>query len=121
MILNSGYDEEWIQTITTGKNLDEHLLNAIEAQQKLGEHSLAKEYLSVKCEPIQKQWEMQFSQKGAMLWKKEVICAIHTFTYGTWKLRNEFEHGKSEFSSRAQKRQRLQQDIKNCTDNPDTS
>ena len=110
-ILQHGFADEWMSTIMTGHGLDRQLHDAIRSQRSLGTNSLAKGYISAEWEKVQNTWEKQSSQPGARHWAKEAITAIHSYTYGTWKLRNEYEHGKSEFSTRAQKRKQLQEKV----------
>ena len=89
------------------------MVENIRSQQKVGRNSLVKGYITKDWERTQTLWEQQTTTTAATKkeWSKELIIALHTFTYGTWKLQNEYEHGNSEHSAQTQRRQRLQKRI----------
>ena len=118
-ILNEGFNDDWIETIQTTNPADLLLIEAIKRQKEIGDDGLAKGYITTVWERIQILWERQVStQQGKKDWQKEVIIALHSYSYGTWKIRNEHEHGTSAHSSRAQKRERLQNKIQQLYDKP---
>ena len=118
-ILTYGFEPNWIATMRTETRIEAELIKAIKIQQQIGDDTLPKGFLATHWEQVQKLWMKQTNCKNYSYdWAKEAISALHTYTYGTWKLHNVFEHGKTEFSSRAQEREKLQNKIEALYNKP---
>lgn len=99
----------WWEDMVLLTTLDSDLQRAIRKQIELGELTVAKGYLIQEWVDIQNTWiRTTNSPQTKYNWCKEVISSIHNYVYGTWKLRNEVVHGKTQKSKKANEKSELQ-------------
>ena len=114
-IFKHGFEDSWGDGIEDGTALGTLLAQAYHQQRALGKNSLAKGYLVHKWQTAQTEWltvtgSIDVQSKH---WMRQAIISIHTYSYGTWKLRNDILHKDKVKSKTAQKRSRLQERIAN--------
>ena len=112
-ILTEGYAEEWITDLCDQTGIDKELYKAIKQQQNLGEHSLAKGYISIHWKTVQSQWGTMndLNKYKLQQWTQKFITSLHSYTFQVWKARNDILHKDKEKSKYAQRKQNLQNRI----------
>ena len=112
-ILTVGYEGDWWNDKQPQNILERKLQITIEKQKDLGETALAKGYMVQEWKDLQSTWESTTNAANSKYnWGRETIISIHSYVYGSWKLRSDVVHGKSEKSKRAKKKQVLQDRVK---------
>ena len=111
-ILRHGYKTDWIQDIANVDGEHSILLQAVNLQQQLGNHSLPLGYTTSLWEQCQNKWILT-SQSNNYCgdWAKDVIITLQTYTYSIWKERNNILHQHAEKSIRVKTKQALQERI----------
>ena len=97
----------------TEQSIDKELVEAIHQQRRLGTNSMAKGYLVKQWLRVHYEWGVSTTTNPytPSQWAKRTIEALHSYTFLTWKERNDILHKDKVKSKTAVKRSQLQQRI----------
>ena len=97
-IASHGYTKLWVDKLEKDPDsLTQRLVTVVNHQHHMGQNSLFKGHVVKGWRHLQEEWEKATQQPNTVeKWIKNVITALHTYTYACWKTRNEVVHQKGE-------------------------